>query len=226
MDVEGLGKASGAKAEREIGSARRTDEKGTRSPGSAGAATVRGKALAGGRVRAGSVWRPYRQEATGDPASYSTTEAPGTFAESGWKADGSEPAGHREARVGADQESTTRDAATDSGRPRRPPDYHYQAAKGFSTSQRGHRASEEGPGTPPEEYLTGWEASRLLKLSPKTIRNKVSAGIFFKGVHFVEPRGSRRRWKRAALIAWLEGLEADKDVDLIRLADPGAWTVR
>ena len=36
----------------------------------------------------------------------------------------------------------------------------------------------------PEEYLTIDELSNRLKIQPKTIKNKMAAGIFQKGIHY------------------------------------------
>jgi hypothetical protein len=69
-----------------------------------------------------------------------------------------------------------------------------------------------------EDYLTTAEAARLLRYAAKTLRNKIAAGIFREGVHFVQNRGSQKRWKRSALVAWLEGSETAEAADEIPLA--------
>ena len=56
-----------------------------------------------------------------------------------------------------------------------------------------------------EEYLTVSELGQRLKLSPKSIANKMSAGVFVEGVHFFRPAGLRPRFKWSAVVAWLEG---------------------
>jgi len=58
-----------------------------------------------------------------------------------------------------------------------------------------------------EEYLTIAELSSRLKISPKTIKNKMASGIFKKGVHYFSPKGLRPRFKWSAVVAWLEGAE-------------------
>jgi excisionase family DNA binding protein len=58
-----------------------------------------------------------------------------------------------------------------------------------------------------EEYLTFDEVAALLKLSKKTIQNKMAAGIFRKGVHYFKPTGMTPRFKRRALVEWLENTE-------------------
>jgi hypothetical protein len=55
-----------------------------------------------------------------------------------------------------------------------------------------------------EEYLTIDEVAARLKLSPKTIKNKMAFGIFRKGVHYFGPKGLRPRFKWSAVQAWLE----------------------
>jgi len=57
----------------------------------------------------------------------------------------------------------------------------------------------------PEEYLTIEELSARLKIRPKTIKNKMAAGTFQKGVHYFSPSGLRPRFKWSAVVAWLEG---------------------
>jgi hypothetical protein len=40
-----------------------------------------------------------------------------------------------------------------------------------------------------EEYLTIAELSARLKIQPKTIKNKMAAGIFRKRIHYFSPTG-------------------------------------
>lgn len=73
----------------------------------------------------------------------------------------------------------------------------------------------------PEEYLTIDEVAARLKVSPKTIRNKMSSGIFRKGVHYFSPKGLRPRFKWSAVQTWLEAEdrpEANGEEDLIPMA--------
>lgn len=56
----------------------------------------------------------------------------------------------------------------------------------------------------PEEYLTIAEVAGLLKVKPKSIKNKMASGIFKKGVHYFSPRGLGPRFKWSAVVAWLE----------------------
>ena len=70
-----------------------------------------------------------------------------------------------------------------------------------------------------EEYLTITEVAARLKLTPKTVRNKMAAGVFRKGVHYVRPKGLGTRFRWGAVVAWLEHKEADvSEVDSIPMA--------
>ena len=62
----------------------------------------------------------------------------------------------------------------------------------------------------PEEYLTIDELSDRLKIKPKTIKNKMAAGIFQKGIHYFSPKGIGPRFKWSAVQAWLEGGESQE----------------
>jgi hypothetical protein len=55
-----------------------------------------------------------------------------------------------------------------------------------------------------EEYLTITELGGRLKVRPKTIKNKMAAGIFQKGLHYFSPPGLGPRFKWSAVVAWLE----------------------
>jgi len=61
-----------------------------------------------------------------------------------------------------------------------------------------------------EEYLTIDELAARLKLEPKTVRNKMSAGIFVRGVHYFSPPGMRPRFKWSTTVAWIEADEREK----------------
>jgi excisionase family DNA binding protein len=63
----------------------------------------------------------------------------------------------------------------------------------------------------PDEYLTTAEVAALLKISVKTLRNKVSAGVFRKGIHYFKPEGLSPRFKWSAVQAWIEGDENQID---------------
>ena len=49
-----------------------------------------------------------------------------------------------------------------------------------------------------EEYLTIAEMAERLKLTPKTIQNKMAAGTFRKGIHYFSHSGMRPRFKWSA----------------------------
>lgn len=61
-----------------------------------------------------------------------------------------------------------------------------------------------------EEYLTISEVAALLKLKPKTVKNKMVAGVFRKGFHYFSPPGLGPRFKRSAVVGWLE--QGDKSL--------------
>ncbi len=70
-----------------------------------------------------------------------------------------------------------------------------------------------------EEYLTISEVAARLKVSPKTIKNKMAAGIFRKGVHYFSPKGLRPRFKWSAVQSWLEQKDPQQEEeDLISMA--------
>jgi hypothetical protein len=55
-----------------------------------------------------------------------------------------------------------------------------------------------------EEYVTVAELAERLKLSRKSIRNKISSGDFRMGVHYFRPKGMAPRFKWSAIVAWVE----------------------
>ena len=73
----------------------------------------------------------------------------------------------------------------------------------------------------PEEYLTISETAARLKLSAKTIKNKMAAGTFKKGVHYFSPVGMAPRFKWSAVVSWLEGgevVQSGPDLESIPMA--------
>ena len=58
-----------------------------------------------------------------------------------------------------------------------------------------------------EPYLTIDEVAGLLKVKPKTIRNKIAAGVFKKGVHYFRPKGFGTRFKWSTIVALIENTE-------------------
>lgn len=55
-----------------------------------------------------------------------------------------------------------------------------------------------------EEYLTIAEVAALLKLSAKSVQNKMAQGLFVEGIHYFRRAGIRPRFKAAAVKRWLE----------------------
>ncbi len=62
----------------------------------------------------------------------------------------------------------------------------------------------------PEEYLTIGKLADRLSLKSKTIKNKMSSGIFRRGVHYFSPKGIGPRFKWSAVVAWLEEREREE----------------
>jgi hypothetical protein len=78
----------------------------------------------------------------------------------------------------------------------------------------------------PSAYMTTREAGELLRLSPKSLRNKIALGIFRAGVHYHTRRGIGLRWLHPALVAWLAGTDRrDETEDDLPLAQPGGRRV-
>ena len=59
----------------------------------------------------------------------------------------------------------------------------------------------------PQEYMSIAEAAEFLRLNPRTLRNKMAAGLVRLGVHYFRAPGLGARFKRSALKAWIEGRE-------------------
>jgi len=72
-----------------------------------------------------------------------------------------------------------------------------------------------------EEYLTISEVAARLKLKPKTIKNKMAAGIFQRGIHYFSRPGISPRFKWSAVVAWLE--EGNREMTL---KEPATYTPR
>ena len=66
-----------------------------------------------------------------------------------------------------------------------------------------------------EEYLTIAEVAALCKVKPDTVKDRMKRGIYKLNVHFFRPNGSRPRFKKSALIAWLEGDEVKASENVI-----------
>ena len=75
----------------------------------------------------------------------------------------------------------------------------------LATSGGDQRRLESRGADSPERLaplMTTSEVARLLHYHPRSIRNKIRAGIFREGEHFVRPPGSQLRWLRAAVLAF------------------------
>jgi hypothetical protein len=71
-----------------------------------------------------------------------------------------------------------------------------------------------------EQYLSLKETAERLRISPKTLKNKMAAGIFRKGVHFFSPPGLGPRFKWSAVVSFIEGEQkpAESEADSIPMA--------
>lgn len=56
-----------------------------------------------------------------------------------------------------------------------------------------------------DEYLTIAEVAALLKVSAKRVRNLMCSGVLKQGQHFFRPPGLGARFKRTAVMDWIEG---------------------
>jgi excisionase family DNA binding protein len=74
---------------------------------------------------------------------------------------------------------------------------------------RDGRATGLNPARVVTIYLTIAEAAELVRVSPKRLRNLMANGTLREGTHYTRPAGLRPRFKREALLAWLEGSEGE-----------------
>ena len=78
---------------------------------------------------------------------------------------------------------------------------------------------------PGEQYLTIAEVADRLKLTAKTIKNKMASGAFRLGVHYFRPPGMQARFKWSAVVTWLErGQEPTTESDSIPM--PRSYRLR
>lgn len=68
-----------------------------------------------------------------------------------------------------------------------------------------------------DEYLSVAETAARVHLSPKRLRNLMSAGVFKAGYHFFRPQGIGPRFKWSRVVEWLEGGQSEAD-DTIPMA--------
>src|SRR5262249_11422344 len=66
-------------------------------------------------------------------------------------------------------------------------------------------AVRESSQSAPSEYLRIAEVAARLRLSVKSVRNKMYEGTLRKGVHWFSPPGIGPRFRSSAIVAWLEG---------------------
>ena len=53
-------------------------------------------------------------------------------------------------------------------------------------------------------FLTIAEAAEIARISPKRLRNLMAEGTLREGVHYTRPTRLAPRFRRAALLAWLD----------------------
>ena len=58
---------------------------------------------------------------------------------------------------------------------------------------------------PRDEYLTVADVAARLRLSAKTVRNRMYDGTWRRGEHWFSRRGIGPRFRWSALVCWLEG---------------------
>ena len=62
-----------------------------------------------------------------------------------------------------------------------------------------------------EEYLTIKEVGELCRVKPDTVKDRMRRGVYKLGIHYFRPAGSRPRFKKSAVIAWLEGTDVQAE---------------
>ena len=65
----------------------------------------------------------------------------------------------------------------------------------------------------PEDYLSVAEVAARLKLSPKTVRNRMYDGTWRRGEHWFSRPGISPRFKWSVIVRWLEGGDAGQGRD-------------
>ena len=77
-----------------------------------------------------------------------------------------------------------------------------------------------------EEYLRIAEAAALLRISPRTLRNKMSAGVLRLGVHYFSPPGLGPRFKRSAIVSWIEQAQRAPEAEGDSIPMPRSYRLR
>jgi hypothetical protein len=62
-----------------------------------------------------------------------------------------------------------------------------------------------------DEYLTVAEIAERLRLTPKSVRNRMYGGPWRKGVHWFSRPGIGPRFRWSALVAWMETPDESPD---------------
>ena len=73
----------------------------------------------------------------------------------------------------------------------------------------GHDGSRQQP------FMTIAEAANLARVSAKRLRNLMGDGTLVEGLHYTRPRNLGPRFRRDAVLAWLDGREDGPTVDAI-----------
>lgn len=65
-------------------------------------------------------------------------------------------------------------------------------------------------------YLTVAELAARLKVKPKTIRNKMTTGLFTEGIHYSRRPGLGARFKWSAVVQWIEAVTLGDSIPMAR----------
>lgn len=58
---------------------------------------------------------------------------------------------------------------------------------------------------PVSEYMSIRAVAEMLDCRPATIEDRIARGVYKERVHYFRPPGARVRFKREAIISWVEG---------------------
>lgn len=64
------------------------------------------------------------------------------------------------------------------------------------------------------DFLTIREAADFARVSPKRLRNLMASGILKEGVHFSRPRGMGPRFRREALLDWMDPSRVQREAPI------------
>ncbi len=68
-----------------------------------------------------------------------------------------------------------------------------------------------------DKYLTTIELSKLIKMTPGTIRNLIYKKVFKKNVHYVKPTARKLLFKRRAIESWLHSNVRQKQSNIDKI---------